>query len=70
MLWKTDKLTQEKGKGVWLSSLLAAEEREGGSRGGGLSGQERTGLVMTLLVAPTLGPSCHSGYVSREGFYL
>lgn len=61
---------QDKGKDMCLSPLSAAEEREGGSRDGGLSGQERTGLVMALLVAPTLGPSCHSTYVSREGCYL
>lgn len=49
----------------------ATEGSEGGSRDGGLSGQERTGQEIALLAAPTVtGPSCHSGYMSREGFYL
>lgn len=45
-------------------------QRRGWSRGDSRSGQERTGQVMTLLVVPTRGLSCHSRYMSREGFYL
>lgn len=56
---------------VHWSVSWATEGREGGSRDGGLSGRARAGQVMTLLVAPAVrGPSCHSRYMSREGFYL
>lgn len=51
----------------WVSGLRM---RETGSRVAWHSGQQRAGQVMTVFVAQTLDPSCHSGSMSREGFYL